>query len=384
MSTNEEDFIEPAPWINAVPQAHKGRGAVSNITGRFETQLIETVDDGWLPHTDDTDINPALKTSVTPELAKTILSRNQSPDLPFSVSLNPYRGCEHGCIYCFARPTHSYLGLSPGLDFETRLYAKTNAPELLRRELAHKSYQPQPIALGVNTDAYQPCERELRLTRRCLEVLHECDHPVGLITKSALIERDIDLLRDMAGKNLVAASITITTLDHSISRTLEPRAASPSRRLRTIEKLAQAGIPVLVSVAPVIPFVTEQELEKVMSAAADAGASAAGYTVLRLPWEVNPLFQQWLETHFPERAQRVMNRIRDMRGGKDYDANFATRMRGEGLWADMIRQRFAKGLKRYNLNKSGRFVQMECSLFRKPQTIPVASKNANGQLDFFG
>jgi DNA repair photolyase len=384
MSANDEDFIEPAPWINAVPQAHKGRGAIDNLAGRFETRLIETVDDGWLPYIEDTDINPALKTSVTPELAKTILSRNQSPDLPFSVSLNPYRGCEHGCIYCFARPTHSYLGLSPGLDFETRLYAKTNAPELLRRELAHKSYQPQPIALGVNTDAYQPCERELRLTRRCLEVLHECDHPVGLITKSALIERDIDLLGAMAGKNLVAASITITTLDHSISRTLEPRAASPSRRLRTIEKLAQAGIPVLVSIAPVIPFVTEQELEKVMGAAADAGASAAAYTVLRLPWEVNPLFQQWLEIHFPERAQRVMNRIRDMRGGKDYDANFATRMRGEGLWADMIRQRFAKGLKRYNLNKSGRFAQMECSLFRKPHTIPVTPKKNDGQLDFFG
>lgn len=384
MSMNDEDFIEPAPWINAVPQAHKGRGAISNIAGRFETQLIETVDDGWLPHTDDTDINPALKTSITPELAKTILSRNQSPDLPFSVSLNPYRGCEHGCIYCFARPTHAYLGLSPGLDFETRLYAKTNAPELLRRELAHKSYEPSPIALGINTDAYQPCERELKITRRCLEVLHECDHPVGLITKSALIERDMDLLKEMSAKNLVAVAVTITTLDHSISRTLEPRAASPTRRLQIIEKFAQAGIPILVSVAPVIPFVTEQELEKVMSAAADAGATAAGYTVLRLPWEVNPLFQQWLQTHFPERAERVMNRIRDMRGGKDYDANFATRMRGEGLWADMIRQRFAKGLKRYGLGKSGRFVQLDCSLFRKPRTISVVTKNSDSQLDFFG
>lgn len=383
MNHSDEDFIEPAPWIAAKPEAIKGRGAISNIAGRYETQLIETVDDGWHPFSDDTDINPALKTHITPELAKTILTRNESPDLPFSVTLNPYRGCEHGCIYCFARPTHAYLGLSPGLDFETRLYAKTNASELLRRELAHQSYQVSPIAFGMNTDAYQPCERDLKITRRCLEVLHECNHPLGMITKSALIERDMDLLQDMTAKDLVTVAITITTLDHSIARTLEPRAASPSRRLQTIEKLTRAGIPVLVSVAPVIPFVTEQELEKVMQAAANAGAVAAGYTVLRLPWEVNPLFQQWLQTHFPERAERVMNRIRDMRGGKDYDANFATRMRGEGLWADMIRQRFAKALKRYGLDKSGRFAALDCSQFRKPLSIPAAKKT-DGQLDIFG
>ncbi|WP_323813582.1 PA0069 family radical SAM protein [Cellvibrio sp. NN19] len=385
----DDEYLEnPDPWIAAKPEAIKGRGAVSNIAGRYETQLIEVVDDGWLPFRDDTDINPALKThslksTVTPELAKSILTRNESPDLPFSVTLNSYRGCEHGCIYCFARPTHAYLGLSPGLDFETRLYAKTNAPELLRRELAHPHYQVSPIAFGMNTDAYQPCERELKITRRCLEVLHECNHPLGMITKSALIERDIDVLQDMTAKNLVTVAITITTLDHNISRTLEPRAASPSRRLQTIEKLTRAGIPVLVSVAPVIPFVTEQELEKVMQAAANAGAVAAGYTVLRLPWEVNPLFQQWLQTHFPERAERVMNRIRDMRGGKDYDSNFATRMRGEGLWADMIRQRFAKALKRYGLDKSGRFAQLDCSQFRKPLSIPAAKKT-DGQLDIFG
>ncbi len=379
----DDDYIDPEPWIAAKPQARKGRGAVSNIIGRYETQLIETVDDGWNPYEDDTDIRPELRTSITPELAKTILSRNQSPDIPFSVSLNPYRGCEHGCIYCFARPTHAYLGLSPGLDFETRLYAKTNAPALLRRELAHKNYQPSPIALGVNTDAYQPCERELKITRQCLEVLRECEHPVGLITKSALIERDLDLLQEMAQKNLAAAAVTITTLDHNISRILEPRAASPTRRLQTIERLARAGIPMLVSVAPIIPFVTEQELEKVMAAAADAGATAAGYTVLRLPWEINPLFQEWLQTHFPERAERVMNRIRDMRGGKDYDADFATRMRGEGLWADMIRQRFVKGLKRYGLNKNARYGELDCSRFRKPLSIPV-NENNNGQMDIFG
>jgi DNA repair photolyase len=362
-------------------ELHKGRGAVSNITGRYEVQRIEVVEDDWMQFTDNTDIQPSLKTIVTPEIAKTILSRNQSPDLPFHVSLNPYRGCEHGCIYCFARPTHAYLGLSPGLDFETRLFAKTNAAELLRVELAQKNYQVSPIALGINTDAYQPCERELKITRQCLEVLHECNHPVGVISKSSLIERDIDLLSDMSKKNLVAAAVTITTLDHSISRTLEPRAASPTRRLQTIERLASAGIPVLVSVAPVIPFVTEQELEKVMCAAANAGATSAGYTVLRLPWEVNPLFQQWLSVHFPERAERVMNRIRDMRDGKDYDANFATRMRGEGLWADMIRQRFMKALKRYNLDKSGRAEKLDVSLFRKPLYIPPAKKT--DQLDFF-
>jgi DNA repair photolyase len=380
----DDEFREnPAPWVAAKPQALKGRGAISNIAGRFETQFIETVDDGWEHYEDDTDIHPQLNTSITPEIAKTILTRNQSPDLPFSVSLNPYRGCEHGCVYCFARPSHAYLGLSPGLDFETRLYAKTNAAELLRRELAHKNYQPLPIALGVNTDAYQPCERELHLTRRCLEVLHECDHPVGMITKSALIERDIDVLQAMAQKNLAAVAITITTLDHRISRILEPRAASPTRRLQTIERLAKAGIPTMVSVAPIIPFITEQEIEKVLSAAADAGATAAGYTVVRLPWEINPLFQEWLQTHFPERAERVMNRIRDMRGGKDYDANFATRMRGEGLWADMIRQRFIKGLKRYGLDKSRRYGELDCSLFRKPLSIPAAKKT-DGQLDIFG
>ncbi len=383
MTLDDQDFIHPEHWIAAKPQARKGRGAVTNIAGRYETQLIETVDDGWKPYDDDTDIHPELTTFVTPELAKTILSRNQSPDIPFSVSLNPYRGCEHGCIYCFARPTHAYLGLSPGLDFETRLYAKTNAAELLRRELAHKNYAPNPIAFGVNTDAYQPCERELKITRQCLEVFHECDHPVGMITKSALIERDIDLLQEMAKKNLAAAAITITTLDHNISRILEPRAASPTRRLQTIERLSKAGIPTMVSVAPIIPFITEQEIEKVLSAAANAGATAAGYTVLRLPWEINPLFQEWLQTHFPERAERVMNRIRDMRGGKDYDADFATRMRGEGLWADMIRQRFMKGLKRYGLDKSWRYGELDCSRFRKPLSIPV-KENRDGQMDIFG
>jgi DNA repair photolyase len=322
---------------------------------------------------EDTQPAPALKTEVIEERAKSILTRNQSPDVPFSISLNPYRGCEHGCIYCFARPTHSYLGLSPGLDFESRIYAKINAPELLLQELAKKSYIPGPIALGVNTDAYQPCERELRLTRRVLEVLSECEHPVALITKSSLIERDIDLLRDMAAKRLVAAAVTITTLDHSISRTLEPRAAAPARRLRVIRALSDAGIPVGVSVAPIIPFVTEPELEKVLAAAAEAGAINAGYVVLRLPWEVSPLFRQWLEAHFPERAQRVMNRVREMRGGKDYDASFGRRMHGEGVWADIIRQRFEKCVARTGLGlRSGRFSSLDTSRFRPPAPPPGA------------
>ncbi len=270
----------------------------------------------------------ASKTQVLEERAKTILSRNQSPDVPFSISLNPYRGCEHGCIYCFARPTHSYIGLSPGLDFESKIFAKVNAPELLRHELAKASYVPEPIALGVNTDAYQPCERELRLTRRVLEVLHECGHPVALITKSSLIERDIDLLTDMASRRQAMAAVTLTTLDPAVARTLEPRAAAPARRLRTIRTLTDAGIPVGVSVAPIIPFVTEPDLERILAAAAEAGAINASYVMLRLPWEVSPLFRQWLEAHFPDRAARVMNRVRDMRGGKDYDASFGTRMGG--------------------------------------------------------
>lgn len=383
----QDDYPDdPSLWspISIIPtplHAQKGRGAVSNLAGRYETQTIEVVDDGWWQEQDPSQ-QDAGPTQVTHEMATSILTHNQSPDLPFKVSLNPYRGCEHGCIYCFARPTHAYLGLSPGLDFETRLFAKINAPQLLRQELAAPTYIPQCIALGVNTDAYQPCERKLQLTRQILHVLHECKHPVGLITKSSLIERDIDLLADMAQQQLAAAAITLTTLDHRIACRLEPRAAAPARRLETIRRLADAGIPVSVSIAPVIPFITEQELEKVLSAAVDAGATAAGYTVLRLPWELNPLFQQWLEAHFPERAARVMNRIRDMRGGKDYDANFGVRMRGEGVWADMIRQRFEKSLARLGIHQSARF-GLDTTQFRKPLSIPPKPKHHDGQLDFF-
>lgn len=381
--SEDRDYQAEEPQLIYPPkQAQKGRGANSNITGRFESQTSERVDDGWWHDPDEINPTPAGRTQVTEELAKSLINRNQSPDLPFSLSINPYRGCEHGCIYCFARPTHAYLGLSPGLDFETRLYAKVNAPELLRQELASPSHTPSPIAMGVNTDAYQPCERHYRITRQLLEILWECKHPVGLISKSSLIERDMDLLAPMASQNLAVVCITLTTLDHQLSRRLEPRAASPSRRLQTIHRLTEAGIPVAVNLAPIIPFITEQEMEKLLTAAAEAGATGAGYTVLRLPWELSPLFREWLEVHFPERAERVMHRLQDMRGGKDYDARFSLRMKGEGVWADLIHQRFQKASSRLGFNRSGRFRHLDISQFRRPLVVPPKPRS-QGQMDFF-
>jgi DNA repair photolyase len=345
------DYDRDIPEFPIAPPApRKGRGAVTNLQGRYEVDQRESVDDGWIAPSEEESGRPALRTQIFEERAKSILTHNQSPDIPFSVSLNPYRGCEHGCIYCFARPTHSYLGLSPGLDFESRIYAKVNAPELLAREMAKKSHVPEPIALGVNTDAWQPVERDLQLTRRVIQVMSEHNQAFAAITKNSLIERDIDLLAPMAEKGLMMAAITITTLDADIARTLEPRAATPARRLRTIRALSEAGIPVGVSIAPVIPFVTDQDMERVLEACAEAGATSASYIVLRLPWEVAPLFKGWLEAHFPDRAERVMNRVRDMRGGKDYDSSFSTRMKGEGLWADLLKQRFANAVRRLGLN----------------------------------
>ncbi|MGF6445471.1 DNA repair photolyase [Paraburkholderia youngii] len=369
----------------APPAPRKGRGAVTNLQGRYEVDQREAVDDGW--QAADEDCEPKLlRTQVFEERAKTILTRNASPDIPFNVSLNPYRGCEHGCIYCFARPTHSYLGLSPGLDFESRIYAKINAPELLERELSKKSYVPEPIALGVATDAWQPAERDLRLTRRVIEVLSERNHPFGAITKSSLIERDIDLLAPMAERGQFMAAITITTLDADIARTLEPRAATPSRRLRTIRTLSEAGIPVGVSIAPVIPFVTEPDMERVLEACAEAGASNASYIVLRLPWEVAPLFKDWLSAHFPDRAERVMNRVHDMRGGKDYDSSFSTRMKGEGLWADLLKQRFHKAARRLGLSGRDRGI-LDMSHFRRIESPRAGQASApardNPQLRLF-
>jgi DNA repair photolyase len=349
------------------PQAIKGRGTASRIAHRFARDAREAFDDGWGPAAaEDGEAGTGSRgpaTEVRMEDARSALSRNDSPDIPFETSVNPYRGCEHGCVYCFARPTHGYLGLSPGLDFETRIIAKRNIAEVLRRDLARPSYRPSHLALGTATDCYQPVERELRLTRSVIEVLHEARHPFGLVTKSSGVERDIDLLSAAAAEGLAAVYVTITTLDAAVARTLEPRAAAPHRRLRTIRTLVEAGIPVGVSVAPQIPFVTE-DMEQVLAAARDAGATSAFYTVLRLPWEVAPLFREWLETHMPDRAARVMARVRDMRGGRDYDADFATRMHGSGLWADLVAQRFRLACRKLGFSRE-RLVR-DASGFRPP------------------
>jgi len=355
-----------------VALVRKGRGAVSNIAHRFESVEreidAEAYEAGRCAFVDDEDASrPALATTTTHETARSLITYNESPDIGFDRSINPYRGCEHGCIYCFARPSHSYLNLSPGLDFETKLVAKVNAVELLLRELAAAAYRPNVIAVGVITDAYQPVERELKITRGVVEVLARARHPFSLITKSSLIERDIDLLAPLAAEGVVAATISITTLDHSLSRILEPRAASPQRRLRTVSTLAAAGIRVTVNVAPLIPFINEPEIERILEAAAQAGASQAHFTVLRLPWEVAPLFQQWLSAHFPDRAERVMNRVRELRGGKDYDSKFGTRMTGEGIWAELIRQRFAKAAAKFQLDRE--MPPLRSDLFVPP--VPV-------------
>ncbi len=362
-----------APSEDAAPVflvKRKGRGAVTNLQHRFESTVREADGDSLdadlaAAEAKGDDALPALRTTVTFEQARSLLAYNDSPDIPFDRSINPYRGCEHGCIYCYARPTHSYLNLSPGLDFETRLVAKRNAVDCLRAELAAPSYRPAVVNIGSATDAYQPIERELRLTRALLELLAETRHPYSVVTKSSLVERDVDLLRSAAVDNLACVLISLTTLDPAISRSLEPRAASPARRLRTITTLAQAGIPVHVNTAPIIPFINEPELETLLKAARDAGALHAHYTVLRLPWEVSPLFRQWLAAHFPERAERVMNRVREMRGGRDYDADFGKRMKGEGAWADLIRQRFHRASAR--LGYARECTALRTDLFQPPR-----------------
>ena len=355
-------------------RARKGRGAVSNVVHRFETVAREADGDALdAAMLDDEPLLP-LATTVTIESARSLITYNDSPDIPFDRSINPFRGCEHGCTYCYARPTHSYLNLSPGLDFETKLVAKRNAAEVLRRELAAPSYRVAHVAIGTATDAYQPIECELKITRAVLEVLQEARHPFGVVTKSALIERDIDLLAPMASDRLAEVFISVTTLDTRLSLILEPRAASPLRRLRTIETLSRAGIPVHVNVAPVIPFINEPEIEKILEAAANAGATKSHYTVLRLPWEVSPLFEQWLAAHFPDRAQRVLNRVREMREGKNYDANFATRMKGTGTWAALVRQRFEKASAKYGLDRT--MPELRTDLF-------IAPRNSGRQIDLF-
>ena len=352
------------------PSAPRGRGARSNPDNRYAEHGRELVDDGWGGLDQEP---PPLRTTLTKDTSRTVINYNQSPDVGFDRSINPYRGCEHGCVYCFARPTHAYLGLSPGLDFESRLFYKADAATLLRDELAAPSYRCAPIAVGINTDAYQPVERKLNLTRDVLEVLLECNHPFTLVTKSWLVERDIDLLAEMAGRRMVQVMVSITTLRHELARTLEPRAAAPTRRLMTIQRLTQAGIPVGVLVAPLIPVLTDSEMEGILGRAREAGAASAGYVLLRLPHEVKDLFREWLHEHEPTKAEHVMQRIRDSRGGKDYDAEFGARMRGSGIFADLLAQRFALAYQRLGFQSP---LPLDTSRFRAP-------RRNRSQLDLF-
>ena len=344
-------------------EAAKGRGATINPEGRFEVWGREAADDGWFQEPPEEPARP--KTVIAIEKAKSIIAHNQSPDLGFSQSLNPYRGCQHGCVYCFARPSHAYLGLSPGIDFETRIFAKTNAADLLRDELGKPSYRCSILVIGVNTDAYQPSERTYGITRSVLEVCREANQPIALITKSALIERDIDILAPMAQSRLVSTTLSITTLDHEVSRRMEPRTSAPARRLQAVKRLAEAGIPVNVNVSPVVPFLTDSELESILEAAAAAGARTAGYTLVRLPWEVKDVFKAWLEEHFPLKAAHVMSRIHEMRGGRDNDPNFGSRMVGQGLFAQLLGQRFDKACKRLGLNEKESW-DLDTTQFRPP------------------
>jgi len=342
------------------------RGARSFVAGRFETLAREPFDDGWTPEERDA---AELQTSVTEERARSIISRNDSPDIGFSQSINPYRGCEHGCIYCYARPSHAYLELSPGLDFETKLFAKTNAAELLRAELSKPGYAPSPIAIGANTDCYQPIERKLRITRQIVEILAECEHPFTMVTKSALVERDLDLLAPMAKKNLVKVFVSIASLDRTLARKLEPRAASPQRRMDVLRNLAQAGVPCGVMVAALIPGLNDKTLEEVLEGAAAAGAAEAAYVIMRLPNELKELFKEWLAAHYPERAGHVISIVRQMRGGRDNDPRFGSRMTGTGLFAELIEKRFDIACRRFGLNGHGagrKPPSLDCSRFRPP------------------
>ncbi len=347
-------------------ESAKGRGATLQIEGRFESVARERFDDGWRDHdwNEPDEEPPPLRTTVTVEQAKSVLQRQKSPDIPFAYSLNAYRGCEHGCIYCYARPSHAYLNLSPGLDFETRLFAKPEAAKLLRAELAKPGYACAPLGLGTNTDPYQPIEREWRITRQVLEVLAECRHPVSIVTKNALIERDIDLLADLARDRLAQVFISVTTLDHDIARRMEPRASSPRRRLQAIRRLNEAGIPCGVMAAPVVPFLTDAELEKILDAAHTHGAQSADYTLLRLPYELKDLFKDWLAVNYPLKAAHVMSRLRGMRGGRENDPNFGSRFRGEGLFSELLAQRFHKACDKLGLNRED--FEPETGLFRPP------------------
>ena len=338
----------------------RGRGAGINMSGRFEPRSRETFDDGW----ESLEDLPPFKTEVQVEKPRTVITRNESPDISFDRSINPYRGCEHGCIYCFARPTHAYMGLSAGLDFEAKLFAKPDAPRLLERELARQDYKVRPIAIGTNTDPYQPIEKEWRVMRQILEVLRDANHPVMIVTKSVMVTRDIDILAPMAEKGLVRVGISVTTLDRKLARTMEPRASTPSKRLEAIRMLAEAGIPAGVLVSPIIPALNDHEIERVLEGARTAGATEASYVLLRLPLEVSPLFRDWLLRNYPDRYRHVMSLIRSMRGGKDYDAEFGKRMKGAGPYAWQIGRRFDLAVKRLGFNPTRR--QLRDDLFVPP------------------
>jgi DNA repair photolyase len=358
-------------FTSQIPNAMRGRGARSNASGRYEAQQREAFDDGWTGE----DAEPAkLETTVTAEKARVIISHNDSPDVGFSASINPYRGCEHGCIYCYARPAHTYMGLSPGLDFESKLFFKPEAPKLLEKELSKASYIPEFIHIGGNTDPYQPQERKLRITRGVIEVLVRFRHPFSVITKSALIVRDLDLLAEAAAMNLTRVAMSITSLDRKLARSMEPRAATPEKRIGAVRRLTAAGVPVTVMFAPSIPGLNDHEMEAVLERAAGAGASGAGYVALRLPLEIKDLFREWLETDHPERARRVMSLVRQMRGGKDYDSQWKSRMKGEGPVGELMATRFKAAKKRYGLDQS--WGSLDASRFRVPP-------QPGGQMDLF-
>ena len=354
-------------YMNAPKTIVKGRGATLNVVGRFESRSAEWFDDGW---GEDEAVERAAKrpkTVIHIETARGIISHNESPDIRFDQSINPYRGCEHGCIYCYARPSHSYLNLSPGMDFETQIFAKRNAAELLTKELGKRGYKPSAINLGANTDPYQPIEKTERITRSLIEVLNECNHPLTIVTKNALVCRDIDLLAPMAARKLVNVFISISQLDNDLTRILEPRASTPANRLRAVRELTDAGIATTVLVAPIIPFINDEFIERVLEASREAGALCGSYTVVRLPYEVKDLFKDWLTTHFPDRAEHVMSRIRDMKGGKENVSTFGERMRGTGIYADLIRQRFRKACARLGLSAAN-LPELDLTQFVPPRS----------------
>jgi DNA repair photolyase len=350
-------------FIASQAAPRKGRGAVSSATGRFEREIRIAVDDDW---PGDREEPAPLRTTVGEDTSRTVITRNNSPDIPFDRSINPYRGCEHGCIYCFARPSHAYLGLSPGLDFETKLFAKPDAPALLEKELRKPGYAVAPIAFGTNTDPYQPVEKHRRITRGLLEVLDRTSHPVTIVTKSSLILRDLDILASMARRNLCSVAISITTLDRNLARVMEPRATTPARRVEAVRLLTAAGVPVQVLAAPIIPAINDHEIEPILEIAAEAGALGAGYVLLRLPLEIKELFAEWLDLNFPDRARRVLSLVRQTRGGALYRAAWGERQRGTGPFADLIAQRFAKAKRRLGLDQKVRGSTLDCGSFVPP------------------